>query len=82
MNTAITTASVPKENTLDELIRQATFELPDDWEIDIEINQGYAEVILINPNGSLIHMFNPTFSLTQQLQDALAYVRKQATPST
>ena len=60
---------------LDELINQATQELPKNWEINIEIQQGYAEVIITKPNGSLVHMFQDEINLTQQFQNALLYIR-------
>jgi hypothetical protein len=70
-------SSVTVNKSLDELINQAAFELPDTWEINIEIQQGYAEVIITKPDGSLIHMFEDDINLNQQFQNALTLIRKE-----
>ena len=69
--------NILSKQSLDELINQAAKELPENWEINIEVQQGYAEVIITNPDGTLIHMFQDDATLTQQFQDALRYVHNQ-----
>jgi len=79
---SLSSPAVSKEKTLDQLINQAAYELPHNWEITIEIQQGYAEVIVTNPEGTPTTFFEDDTNINQQLQNALTYIRQQMAQST
>ena len=63
--------------TLDQLINTAAEKLPEDWEINIEVQQGYGEVIVTRPNGDQVHMHEDDTTLTQQFANALRLIHDE-----
>ena len=74
---SLSSPAVPKEitlqkRTLEDLINLAAEILPKEWEIIIEPQQGYGEVIIHKPDGSL---FEDDTSITQQYANALSLAK-------
>ena len=80
---SLSSPAVPKEitlqqRTLEDLINLAAETLPENWEIVIETQQGYGEVIVHNPNGSIMPMFQDDTTITQQFANALSLAKIEA----
>lgn len=71
---AVTKEITLQKRPLEDLINQAAKELPEDWQIIIETEQGYAEVIVYDPNG-VPTLFQDDTPILEQFANALAYVR-------
>lgn len=67
--------SIVIEPTLDQLINIAAQTLPPQWEINIEVQNGYGEVILIRDDGYTFHMHEDETTLAQQFVNALQMIK-------
>lgn len=74
---AVACSDLLAPKTLEQLINQAAEVLPDWWELRIEVQQGYGQVIVTRPDGSEVQMSDGENDIREQFRDALTLVRDE-----
>ena len=63
--------------SLEQLIDLAAENIPEGWEVRIEVSTGYGEVIVTRPNGSEVPMSDGESDIREQFRDAAILIRDE-----
>jgi hypothetical protein len=63
--------------TLEQLIEAAAEHLPDGWEIRIEVQHEYGEVIVTRPDGTEVQMQDGESDIREQFKNAGLLIRDE-----
>lgn len=59
------------------MIERAAETLPEDWEVRIDVQRGYGEVIVTRPDGTEVPMQDGESDIARQFQNASILIRDE-----